>query len=89
MSTADEAFGLLEHLDALRRPARLDDFLAAATSLDPALAASSPPLRQARDAARAIPSDASRAAGLSGKALAEALREERSRAAAVAWLKSV
>jgi len=79
------ALALLEGLDALRRPARLADFLAAACSLDPGLSVRAQYLHQALEAARRVRSDEFRAAGLAGLQLAEALREARRDAVAAVW----
>ena len=84
-NTAPAAFDLLEALDAFRRPARLQTFLAASCCLDPALSRRAEPLRQALQAARVVDSEPLRARGLSGPALAAAIREARRAAVAAVW----
>jgi hypothetical protein len=85
MSSAAAAFSLLERLDALRRPQRLTSFLAAASSWNPNLGVTEQPLLQALDAARQVGSEDLRATGLSGVRLADAMRDARRAAVAVAW----
>jgi len=82
---AHAALALLEGLDALRRPVRLADFLAAACSLDPDLGGRAHCLHEALEAARQVRSDEFRAAGLTGLQLAKALREARQDAVAGVW----
>lgn len=82
MGDAPDAFALLEHLDALRRPKRLTSFLAATSSWNPDLGVAGQPLQRALAAARRVGSEDLRASGLSGIRLADALRDARRTAVA-------
>ena len=84
-NSATAVFELLESIDALRRPARLVAFLAAADSLEPGLGSRTQPLQRALNAARRVDTKTLLAQGLRGLALAEALREARREAVAAAW----
>lgn len=84
-SGAAAAFALIESLDALRRPVRLNNLIAAATALDPAVQAHARRLQKGLNAAREVTAAQLRTAGLRGVQLAEALRSARRNAFAAIW----
>lgn len=84
LDTADQAFAILEHSDALRRPERFAQLLEAAAQLSVAsdrLAG----LQRAQQDMTGVATQTLLARGFSGKALGEALRRERLRVITENW----